>query len=313
MVMKLTLAAAVAVLAIAAPLAAQAQTSRDVRWYSEQVQVSGKLFLPAGASATSKLPGVVVAPGWGRTQASVEAYAKALAAKGVAALAIDYRGWGRSGGFIYLVDNVRNEDRLRFSNHTPKMVIRRGRLDPQAQIQDIRNAITYLQGEAGIDRARIGVLGVDIAGGHAVSVAGLDARVKAVEAITPIIDGKDAPPLSHVPNAADQAAMIQLARTGAVPQTDAQAKARNAVEARLGLAEYHPFWNLAGIPQTTAVGFVIAQNDEVVNNDANTGAAVKALKGANETKVIAGAKHRLTPVQTEAAAADAAAFLASHL
>jgi len=88
---------------------------------------------------------------------------------------------------------------------------------------------------------------------------------------------------------------------------------RNAVEARLGLAEYHPFWNLAGIPQTTAVGFVIAQNDEAVNNDANAGAAVKALKGPTETKVIAGAKHKLTPAQTDAAAADAAAFLASHL
>ena len=311
--MKLTLAIAAAILAVAVPLAAQAQTSRDVHWFSEQVQVSGKLFLPAGASANSKLPGVVVAPGWGQTEASVEAYAKALAAKGVAALAIDYRGWGKSGGFIYLVDNVRNEDRLRFSNHTPKLAIRRGRLDPPAQIQDIRNAITYLQSEAGVDRARIGVLGVDIAGGHAVSVAGLDARIKAAEAITPVIDGRDAQPLSHIPNAADQAAMIRLARTGAVPQTNAEAKARNAVEARLGLAEYHPFWNLAGIPQTTAVGFVIAQNDEVVNNDANAGAAVKALKGPTETKVIAGAKHRLTPAQTDAAAADAAAVLAAHL
>lgn len=313
MKLKLAVAALAGAFAIAAPFAAQAQTGRDVRWFSEQVQVSGKLFLPAGASATSKLPGVVVAPGWGQTEASVEAYAKALAAKGMAALTIDYRGWGKSGGFIYLVDNVRNEDRLRFSNHTPQMAIRRGRLDPQAQVQDIRNAITYLQSEAGIDRARIGVLGVDVAGGHAISVAGLDARVKAVEAITPRIDGGGAQPLSYAPNAADQAAMVQLARTGAVPRTNAEAKARNAVEARLGLAEYHPFWNLAGIPQTTAVGFVIAQNDEVVNNDVNAGAAVKALKGATETKVIVGAKHALTTVQTDQAAAAGAAWMSAHL
>ena len=141
---KLTLAAAAA-LALAAPAVAEAQTTRDVRWYSEQVQVAGKLFLPAGATASSKVPAVVVAPGWGQTEASVEAYAKALAGKGVAALAIDYRGFGKSGGLIYLVDNVRNEDRLRFSNHTPRMAIRRGRLDPQAQIQDIRDAMTDLQ------------------------------------------------------------------------------------------------------------------------------------------------------------------------
>jgi hypothetical protein len=79
-IMKLALAISAAIVAIAVPFAAEAQTSRDVHWFSEQVQVSGTLFLPAGASATSKLRGVVVAPGWGQTEASVEAYAKALAA-----------------------------------------------------------------------------------------------------------------------------------------------------------------------------------------------------------------------------------------
>jgi hypothetical protein len=30
-----------------------------------------------------------------------------LAARGLVAMAIDYRGWGKSGGFLYLPEHVR--------------------------------------------------------------------------------------------------------------------------------------------------------------------------------------------------------------
>src|SRR5262245_59147878 len=53
---------------------------REVTWYSEQVKVSGRLFLPAGFSASSKAPGVVLAPGWGETADTMDVYAAELAA-----------------------------------------------------------------------------------------------------------------------------------------------------------------------------------------------------------------------------------------
>jgi dienelactone hydrolase len=162
-------------LAIAAT-ASLAQNTKDVTFYSEDVHCHARLFLPKDFSATGKSPAVVLAPGWGETATSIEKYAALFAAQGLVAMTIDYRGWGKSGGYIYLLDNLRYDDRLRFSQHTAKVRIRRKRLLPSDQILDIRNAISYLQGEPGVDRTRIGVWGTDMAGGHAIGFAFAFAR-----------------------------------------------------------------------------------------------------------------------------------------
>ncbi len=286
---------------------------KEARWFSEQVEVSGRLFIPANFAASGSVPGVVLAPGWGQTAESLDAYAAALAGQGIVALSIDYRGWGRSGGFIYLNERVEVDDRQRFSLHTPKLVIRRGRLDPEHQVQDIRNAITYLQSEAGIDRAKIGVLGVDMGGGHVISVLGMDARPKAGVAVTPIIQGAGVEKKSFVPDAKTQAEMVRLAREGRPPQSAAEGKARNAAEARLAVAEYMPFWRTDAIPATVAVQFITAGADERVDNEKNAVATQKALKGPTEVRAIPGAKHALTPGQTQEAAAAAAGWLRGKL
>ena len=84
-----------------------------------------------------------------------------------------------------MAEPIRWDDRLRFSQHTAKVRLRRRRLVPDAQVIDIRNAITYIQGEPGVDATRIGVLGMGLAGAHVVAVAANDARVKAGVAIKP--------------------------------------------------------------------------------------------------------------------------------
>ncbi len=285
----------------------------EARWYSEQVEVSGRLFTPANFSGTSNARAVVLAPAWGQTAQSLDAYAEALAAKGIVALAVDYRGWGRSGGFIYLNERLDTYDKLRFSDRTPKLIIRRGRLEPELQIQDVRNAITYLDSIPGVDRGKIGMVGVDMAGGHVISVLGMDARVKAGVAVTPIIAGKGVEQKSYIPSAATRADMIRLARNGAPPTTPEAAKARNALESRIAVAEYRPFWRLDAIPATDAVQFIVAGADEKVKTADNAQAAADALKGSKDVHVIAGAKHALTAAQTAEAARTAADWLASKL
>src|SRR5262245_42996007 len=232
------------------PIATSAQsTSKDVSFFSEAVQCYAKIYTPKGFTTDGKFPGVVLAPAPGNTAASVEKYAEQLAARGLVAMAIDYRGFGKSGGFIYLAEPVRWDDRLRFSQHTARVRIRRGRSIPDAQILDIRNAISYLQGEPGVDRARIGVWGIDLACARAVVAAGVDFRVKAAVAQTPIIDGHDTPRKAMKPSAAQQSAQVRLARTGQAPSTPAAAAAINSEETKLALAEYHPFWYVDQIPQ----------------------------------------------------------------
>src|SRR4029079_3047136 len=109
------------------PHAARAQvTSKDVKFFSEAVQCYAKIYLAKGFTADSEAPAVVLAPAPGDTAASIDKYAAQLAGRGMVAMAIDYRGWGKSGGFLYLSEPVRWDDRLRFSQHTAKVRIRRG-------------------------------------------------------------------------------------------------------------------------------------------------------------------------------------------
>jgi uncharacterized protein len=289
------------------PRPAAAQRAKDVRFYSEGVSCFARIFTPTEHTPASRAPAVVLAPGWGETEATTEKYARRFAARGIVAMAIDYRGWGRSGGFLYLADALRADDRLRFSTHTAKVRIRRKRLLPEAQVIDIRNAISFLQGEPGVDRARIGVWGADMAGGHALVAAAIDARVKAAVAHVPIVDGGGTPRRAFAPSAAQQAALVRLARSGQAPATAIAAAAMNDEESRLALAEYHPFWYADAVPQTTAILFVVAEKDLKVNNQTNAVAASKVLKGPNGVTVIRGAGHTLATSGAIDAAADAAA------
>ena len=261
--------------------------AKEVQFYSDGIQCYGKIFAPPGFTAASKAAAVVLAPGWGETSTTVESYAARFAARGLVAMVMDYRGWGRSGGFLQTVDQVKTDDRLRFSQMTARVRIRRKRLIPQQQILDIRNALYYLQGEPGVDRARVGVWGVDMAGGHAVVIAATDARVKAIVAQTPLIEGKDTPRQASAPTGELLQADQRRARTG---QATAPATARAGVdlETRLALSEYHPFWYIGQIPEKTAVRFVIAEKDLKVNNETNAVAAAKLLKGPTDVVRVAG-------------------------
>ena len=296
--------------AVAAPASLPASVSfSEASWYSEQVKLSGRLFTPASAAAGAKAPAVVLAPAYGETADSLDAYAAELAAQGIVALAVDYRGWGRSGAELYLGERVSTYDAQRFSEHTADIIYRRGRIDPEQQVQDLRNAITYLQSLPNVDRAKIGVAGLGLGGGHVVSVMAMDTRAKVGVAITPDIPGQGEEEKSFVPDAKTQAEMIKLAREGAPPRTPAATKARNEQENRLMANEYKPYWRLDAIPQTSAVRFIIAENDEVEDNSANAGPAAKELKGPNDVKEIARASHKLNAAQTSEAAKLTAEWL----
>lgn len=252
--------------------------ANEVQFYSEQVLLKGKVFVPASFNPQATSPGVVLAADLRQTAASLETHAQALANKGVVALVFDYRGWGRSGGFLYIPPSVRTDDRLRFSYHTPTLTIRRGRIDLDAQVQDIRNAMTYLQSLPGVDRARIGLLGVGQGGGNVIQTAGMDLRVRGVAVLSPVIAGKDAELLSYAPSAAIEADMVKLARMPA-PKDKAEADAMNAIEARVSLAEFRPFMVLGQIPDTTPVLFVTPRAS------ADISAAAAKLRGPKEVKI----------------------------
>ncbi len=125
---------------------------RDVEFYSEQEKIRGHLYLPSRADGPC--PAVVLCHGFaGVKEMLLPPYAEAFAGAGFVALTFDYRGFGESDG-------------------TP------GRLSPQQQITDIRNALTYLRGLDEVARDRVGLWGTSYGGANAISVAAVDDRIR---------------------------------------------------------------------------------------------------------------------------------------
>lgn len=140
-----------------------------VRFHSQGTAVAATLMLPADASPERRVPGVVQGPGWlGLRDAKLyQPYHDALLAAGIAVLVFDYRGFGDSDGDATY-------------------------LDPMDQVEDWRNAVTWLETRPEIDPTRIGAFGSGgTGGGNAVMAAGLDDRIKATVSQVPIADGRD--------------------------------------------------------------------------------------------------------------------------
>jgi len=129
--------------------------TRVVHFYSEGSRLEGDYFVPTGLKGGERRPGIVLCHGYsGIRQAILPDYAKLFAEAGYVALSFDYRGFGGSEG--------------------PKW-----RIMALEQIDDIRNAITWLEAQPEVDADRISVWGTSNGGAHAPYVAGVDERVKA--------------------------------------------------------------------------------------------------------------------------------------
>lgn len=139
----------------------------EIRFHSQGLALAGTLKLPD--TGTAPYPVIVQGPGWlGLRGARLyHPYHEGLLAAGFAVLVFDYRGFGDSEGDASY-------------------------LDPMAQVEDYRSAVTYLSGRPDIDADRIGVFGSGgTGGGNAIYAGGLDPRVKAIVSQVPVADGRD--------------------------------------------------------------------------------------------------------------------------
>ncbi len=143
--------------------------TEKVTFYSEGDKLSANIYLPDG-DAGKPWPGIVQGPGFlGLKDAKhyILMFEK-LCAAGYACLCFDYRGWGDSEG----------KDR--------QWVM------PKWQVEDIRNAISYMQTRADVDPNRIATYGSGgTGGGNAVYVAAIDERVKCAVCYLGISNGRD--------------------------------------------------------------------------------------------------------------------------
>lgn len=264
-------------------------TKREVAYYSEGVACFAILFYPKNFSGEDKTPGVVLGQGWAGTHHATEKYGARLAEKGLVAMVIDYRGWGKSDGFVSLADrtvaDLSKDSGVRTERTKADVIVKRTRLIPQLQVDDVRNAISWLQGEPGVDPERIGVWGSSFAAGNVIVAAALDARVKAISIQAPAISGKNAPAGAMPLKGRLLADAIKRARTGVGAEFETGFSTRWTVdvETMQMVAEYRPFHYLKDVGDRP-VQFIVAADEELFSNKDNSYAAAEVLTGP--TKVI---------------------------
>ena len=278
---------------------AEGVVTREVTYYSDGVGCYAKLFFPKGFTTTARAPGVVLGQGWAGTHFSIEKYGARFAERGLVAMVIDYRGWGSSDGFISQsqstvtrADPEPTRDDSRLANVKTDVVLKRTRLIPLKQVEDYRNAISYLQGEPGVDPDRIGIWGSSFAGGNVIVVAALDSRVKAVVGQVPAIGGKNSP-IGPVPlRGKPLEDAIKRARTGQGDQFETGFSVRRMVdvETQQMVAEYRPFQYLKAVGDRPVL-LIPAEKDELINNRENSYAAIEVLTGPRKLIEVPGVTH----------------------
>ena len=137
---------------------------REVFFESSGLRCAADLYWPGGAGGP--VPCLVMGHGGsGTKRLGLPGYAEKFAARGMAVLVFDYRGWGASEG-------------------EPRQVF-----DVAAQRDDYRAAIRYARGYPGIDPQRVALWGTSLSGGHVLAVAAADPVIAAVVSQVPMIDG----------------------------------------------------------------------------------------------------------------------------
>lgn len=273
-------------------------TTKEVVYYSDGVACYAKIFYPKGFDATKKTAAVVLGQGWAGSHVSIEKYAAAFAKHGLVAMAIDYRGWGNSEGKARVISPVNLGGGMEKDENRHTIVknatvwIKRTELNAKDQQEDYRNAISFIQGEPGVDPDKIGVWGSSYAGGNSLAVAGQDARVKVIAVQIPGIGGNPdgrQPTKYSAPMLADA---IKRARTGQGDEMwtgysrslliDSSMIEANAENNTLQWAK-----NIGERPFMV----IVAQYDELINNETAGKAAIDMAKGPKEYIVVPDITH----------------------
>ena len=134
---------------------------KDITFTSKGLHCSGWLFVPEGQQG-QKAPTIVMGHGFtGVKEMGLADFAERFATAGFATLVFDYRYFGESEG-------------------EP-----RSQLFPLEQVEDFRNAVTWVSDQPEVDPQRIGLWGTSYGGGVVTYVATFDKRIKAVVAQVP--------------------------------------------------------------------------------------------------------------------------------
>lgn len=256
--------------------------TRNVTFYVDGgTPLHGKLFLPRGFAGKGSWPTVVVGHGINAISIGIEKYAAHFADRGLVAMAIDYQSYGFSGSGsddLRLLEPDPSNDSRAVTESTLRVLMKRTNLNNVHEVNDFRAAISFLQGEPGIDPNRIGIWGSSNGGNIVTAVSAVDARVKA--AVAQVIGPR---PVARRPVAIAQNNMadaIKRVQTGQGAEADAGFSFRTKVD-QWYLTRNQDVQSgawLDQIPTTNHILFLPAEKDELTRGDSGAVAAGEFLK-----------------------------------
>lgn len=139
---------------------------KRVNFYSEGHKLEGTLYIPEDHKPGEKRPAIIPNSGYqGINEFYPKLFSRYLTAAGYVCLGFDYRGFASSEG-------------------------RHGRVLIDEQIQDIKNALTFLQIQDEVDPECVGLIGWGMGAFNTVELASSDQRVKAVAALNGFYNGE---------------------------------------------------------------------------------------------------------------------------
>lgn len=131
------------------------------------IDIAANVYTPSNYEQSKKFPAIVIAhPNGGIKEQTAGLYAQKLAEAGYITIAADAAYQGSSGGT---------------PRHTDK---------PANRIEDIHGMADYISKYAGVDKNRIGVLGICGGGGYTLKAAQSDKRLKAVATLSMFNSGE---------------------------------------------------------------------------------------------------------------------------
>lgn len=140
---------------------------RAVTYKLNGLDISANVYTPADYDASKKYPTIVVAhPNGGVKEQVAGLYAQRLAEQGYITITADAAYQGASGG------QPRNVDK------------------PAYRIEDIHGMADFISQYAGVDSARLGLLGICGGGGYSLAAAQTDKRFKSIATVSMFNSGR---------------------------------------------------------------------------------------------------------------------------
>ncbi|MGH9822814.1 MAG: alpha/beta hydrolase [Blastocatellia bacterium] len=259
---------------------------------SEGVRIHAELF-SLKSLAGKQLPTIIMAHGWGGTAANFRQDGIELAKAGYLVITFDYRGWGESDSRVILTGPVPQGHGLKYNAEVLEV---REVVDPFEQVTDWFNVIDWAQAEPMVDKSRIGLRGSSYSGGHVVYVAARDPRVKAIVSQVGSLDSR--PKSNPIAGQVDEQTRLAYEEgtkraRGEIGYPPPRARVIGNLQGapiRDKLLRFAPVED-AGNLQNCAALFIVAENEELFNNEVQAKLAYERDPGPKKYVVVPGIKH----------------------